>query len=104
MIVILVISILLAIAVPQMIRQKGEVQQKTCVSNLKLMDAAKESYAYEHRIAEGSSVDARTVWIEYCKGELPVCPAGGAYTLGVVGEPPQCSRGNLTPGHKLPGQ
>jgi hypothetical protein len=28
----------------------------------------------------------------------PVCPAGGTYTIGAIGEPPTCS----VPDHKLP--
>jgi hypothetical protein len=37
--------------------------------------------------------------LEYIKGAtLPVCPQGGRYTLGTIGQLPACS----FPGHQLP--
>jgi hypothetical protein len=33
---------------------------------------------------------------------IPVCPEGGIYTLGRVGELPTCSLGDKKPNHKLP--
>ena len=36
------------------------------------------------------------------KSNLPICPAGGIYTIGKIGAPPTCSSSNAFPPHVLP--
>jgi hypothetical protein len=40
------------------------------------------------------------VWSNHWANGIPVCPAGGVYTLGRVGDPPRCSIGGI--GHSVP--
>ncbi len=91
MIVVLIIGVLLAIAVPNFVRARESSRAKACVSNLKQVDSAKEQLAMDEKLAAGSTVDA-TKLLNYVKKE-PTCPSGGTYTYGVIGADPTCSQG-----------
>ena len=61
-----------------------------CVNNLRQIDGAKEQWA----MAVGCKTNGQPVIIsevnEYMN-EIPVCPEGGTYDYGVLGERPSCS-------------
>ncbi|MBN8690047.1 MAG: prepilin-type N-terminal cleavage/methylation domain-containing protein [Armatimonadetes bacterium] len=97
MIVVLIIGILLAIAVPNFVRARETSRTRTCVGNLKQIDSAKEQYAMENRLASGAAVAWANLAPDYLKRQ-PACPSGGTYTIGNVGTDPTCS----TAGHVLP--
>jgi prepilin-type N-terminal cleavage/methylation domain-containing protein len=96
MIVVLIIGILLAIAVPNFIRAREQSRAKSCSSNLKQIDAAKEQYAMDNKLNAGGTVDmtnlvnATTPADGYIK-VVPACPANGSYTVGNVSVDPTCS-------------
>lgn len=92
MVVVLILAILIAIAVPQWYNARGKAHQKVCMTQLREIDGAKEFYASEHRLAPGSAVAVGDLWPEYLKGNaFPACPAGGTYTLQPIGTAPTCS-------------
>ncbi len=102
MIVILIIGVLTAIAVPQFMRARGRSLQKTCILNLRKIADAKEVYAQEQKIADGQPVAMTDIWPEYVRGATaPTCPAGGTYTVGRVGENPECSHADADYPHEL---
>jgi prepilin-type N-terminal cleavage/methylation domain-containing protein len=92
MIVVLIIGILLAIAVPNFVRARESSRTKACVANLKQIEAAKEQWAMDTRAAS----DATPNWNDlvgsdkYMKSQ-PQCPSGGNYTIGNVATLPSCS-------------
>ena len=92
MIVVLIIGILLAIAVPNFVKARESSRTKACVANLKQIDAAKEQWAMDTRAAD----NATPQWSDlvgtdkYMKAQ-PVCPSGGTYTIGNVATSPSCS-------------
>lgn len=90
MIVVLIIGILLAIAVPNFVRARETSRTRSCIANLRQLDSGKEQYAMEARLAAGAAVAMANVVPDYVKKE-PVCPAGGTYTVGNVGADPTCS-------------
>src|SRR4028119_1379428 len=92
MIVVLIIGILLAIAVPNFVRAREASRAKACVSNLKQIQSAKEQWAMDKRIAEGTAaVDAEIFGAGNYIVVRPTCPAdNGAYVLGAVGANPTC--------------
>ena len=98
MIVVLIIGILLAIAVPNFVRARERSRAKTCVGNLKQIDSAKEQYAMEERLDSGATVAGVDLYGDgsapgpYIK-KPPVCASGGTYTVGDVGTDPTCSIG-----------
>jgi prepilin-type N-terminal cleavage/methylation domain-containing protein len=95
MIVVLIIGILLAIAVPNFVKARETSRAKSCVSNLKQIDSAKEQWAMDNKAGEGDTVTDAELWGtgNYIKAE-PSCPSGGAYTVDVVGVNPTCSIGD----------
>lgn len=96
MIVVLIIGILLAIAVPNFVRARESSRAKACVSNLKQIDAAKEQWAMDNNKSNGDACAMGDLVPNYIKS-TPSCPSGGAYTVGDIGTNPTC---NIT-GHQL---
>ena len=56
MIVVLIIGILLAIAVPQWVATRSRAQQRTCLSQLRAISQAKEQFAMEAGKSAGDPV------------------------------------------------
>lgn len=96
MIVVLIIGILLAIAVPNFIRARETSRAKSCVSNLKQIDSAKEQWAMDTKAADGDPGPAMSDIAGpglYIKAE-PECPSNGTYTIDVIGTDPTCDIGD----------
>jgi prepilin-type N-terminal cleavage/methylation domain-containing protein len=92
MIVVLIIGILLAIAVPNFIRARESSRAKSCVSNLKQIDSAKEQWAMDNKKTSADSPTDTDLYgaTKYVKS-TPSCPASGTYTINAVGTGPACS-------------
>jgi prepilin-type N-terminal cleavage/methylation domain-containing protein len=100
MIVVAIIGILVAIAIPNLVKARTLSQTKTCLANLRQLDSAITTMAVEKNMGLGDTIDP-TAFIgptNYLR-ELPRCPAGGDYTFNAIGDDPQVSC-NL-PGHGL---
>lgn len=101
MIVVLIIGILLAIAVPNFVRARESSRAKACVSNLKQIDSAKEQWAMDNKKPAGDSTlkdtDISTLAGSKLVGpdgyikSVPTCEAAGTYTVGPIGTNPECS-------------
>lgn len=96
MIVVLIIGILLAIAVPNFIKARETSRTKSCISNLRQIDAAKEQWAMDNKAADGDAVAWADIVPDYIKSQ-PECPSGGTYTVANVGTNPTCT----IAGHQL---
>lgn len=100
------ILLMVPIAIPNFVKARATSQANACINNLRLMDAAKNEWALENGKTNGTPVtvvDIKPYIKPDASGNLPKCPAGGTYTIGVVGEPPTCSLGTtVTPAHVLP--
>ena len=69
-----------------------------CINNLRQIDGAKQQWALENRKPATALVN-QTELLRYFKNNtMPICPAGGVYTLNTVGLVPICN----IPGHALP--
>jgi len=99
MIVVLIIGILMAIAVPNFIQARSTSRKNSCIANLKQIDSAKEQYAMEAKLDTGATVTSANLAPTYIKA-YPTCPGGGTYTIAVVGTNPSCSLS--ASGHALP--
>lgn len=90
MIVVAIIGLLAAIAIPNFVKARTTAQKNACINNLRQIDGAKEQWALEKKKSAGSaSVDTEIE--EYIKGGAPKCPSGGGYTYGAVDTAPTCS-------------
>lgn len=91
MIVVAIIGLLAAIAIPNFVQARNTSRANACVNNLRIIDASKEQDALENNLATGA---ASANVLNYIKGgALPTCPGGGAYTVDVIGTDPSCSLG-----------
>src|ERR1051325_8286915 len=81
MIVVAIIGLLAAIAIPNFVRARGSAQQNACINNLRQIDSAKQQWALETR-QNGTVVPAATDIAPYLgrSGTLDniACPAGGS--------------------------
>lgn len=101
MIVVAIIGILAAIAIPSFQRSRATTRANACINNMRLIDAAKEQWALANNAADDAvPVDADIQG--YIKGnDVPVCPLGGAaYNINAMGVNPTCSSGD--PKHVMP--
>jgi prepilin-type N-terminal cleavage/methylation domain-containing protein len=100
MIVVLIIGILLAIAIPNFVKARETSRTKSCIANLKQIEAAKEQWAMETRAASTATPTAANLYgaTAYVKN-TPTCPSGGTYTIGDMNTRPTCN-GDTT--HVLP--
>jgi prepilin-type N-terminal cleavage/methylation domain-containing protein len=96
MIVVLIIGILLAIAVPSFINARERSRANACRANLRQIQAAKEQWA----MATNQGATATPGWddlVPTFMQQRPSCPSGGTYTIGNLSTNPTC---NVT-GHTL---
>ena len=102
MIVVAIIGLLAAIAIPNFVKARTTSQQNACINNLRQMDGAVQQYALENKLPSTAAY-ALTDLKPYIKldsnSNIPGCPAGGTYKEGSnVTSPPTCS----VTGHALP--
>jgi len=107
MIVVAIIGLLAAIAIPNFVKARATSQANACINNLRQIDAAANQFALEKAKTSGSAIVMTTDLTPYIKlntaGSIPGCPAGGTYTCDTVGNPPSCSlSATVTPAHVLP--
>jgi prepilin-type N-terminal cleavage/methylation domain-containing protein len=102
MIVVAIIGLLAAIAIPNFVKARATAQQTGCINNLRQMGGAVQTLALEKHKQDSDtySLDELKPYIKLdSNGDLPHCPAGGTYSPGAcVTNDPTCSIAT----HKLP--
>jgi len=88
MIVVAIIGLLAAIAIPSFMKARTTSQKNACINNLRQIEAAKEQWALENKKSTGDDIVESAV-NAYMKTN-PSCPAGGTYTYNVVGTDATC--------------
>jgi len=115
MIVVAIIGLLAAIAIPNFVKARATSQQNACINNMRQISAAVNEWALETGQVSQSTACAGTVTVfgpdlsPYIQlnsaSSIPPCPAGGTYTVAAVGVIPQvtCSLSSLSAEpHKSP--
>jgi prepilin-type N-terminal cleavage/methylation domain-containing protein len=109
MIVVAIIGLLAAIAIPNFVKARTTSQQNACINNLRLIDASKQQWALEQKKQTTDSpagTDLQPYLGRGANGELPTCPIdpqnafSSSYTPNIVGTPPVCNI--LSTSHVLP--
>ncbi len=101
MIVVAIIGLLAAIAIPNFLRARSTSQQNACVNNLRQIDGAIQQWALETGQAAGAAVAADGSGIKPymgrgTAGQLPYCPVdssktwGNSYTVSDINTAPTC--------------
>lgn len=92
MIVVLIIGILLAVAVPNFTTARENSRARACIANLKQIQGAKDQWAIANKKGSTDSCDwSDLVGTDKYMKLTPTCPSGGSYTLGTIGEDPTCN-------------
>jgi prepilin-type N-terminal cleavage/methylation domain-containing protein len=107
MIVVAIIGLLAAIAIPNFVKARATSQANACINNMRQIDAAANQFALEKGKTTGATINYPGDLTPYIKlnasGSIPGCPAGGTYTENTVGNIPTCSLGSsVTPPHISP--
>src|ERR1700743_1464900 len=77
MIVVAIIGLLAAIAIPNFVKARTTSPQNACINNLRLVDSSKQQWALEQRqqsTATPGSTDLQPYLGRGNNGELPTCP------------------------------
>lgn len=91
MIVVAIIGLLAAIAIPNFIKARESSQKNACIANLRQMDGAKNTWALENKkVSSDTPGDSDLFGAALYIREKPACPANGTYTLGTVADKPTC--------------
>jgi len=108
MIVVAIIGLLAAIAIPNFIKARTTAQMNACINNLRQIDGAIQQWALELKKLARASVTFTDI-SSYLRNAV-VCPSGGttfgnSYTITDVSTKPLCQKvpGPVTPpAHALP--
>ena len=103
MIVVAIIGLLAAIAIPNFVRARTTSQQNACINNLRQIDGAIQQWALEQKQSATAAV-VETDVTPYLKNSV-VCPSSGttfanSYTISTVAVRPVCQKVPAT--HVLP--
>jgi len=100
MIVVAIIGLLAAIAIPNFVKARTASQKNACIANLKQIDGAKATWALEQKkVATDTPSDTDLFGATQYIRDKPACPGGGDYTLNDVANKPTCSQSAA--GHSL---
>jgi len=108
MIVVAIIGLLAAIAIPNFVKARATSQANACINNLRQIDAAANQFALEKGRTSTSTCSLASDLTPYIKlnsaSSIPPCPASGVYADTVtIGSNPTCSlTTTVTPAHVLP--
>jgi prepilin-type N-terminal cleavage/methylation domain-containing protein len=101
MIVVAIIGLLAAIAIPNFVKARTASQKNACIANLKQIQGAKATWALEmKKIYTDTPADTDLFGNTQYIRTKPECPGGGTYTLNNVATDPACSLS--ASGHVLP--
>ena len=92
MIVVAIIGLLAAIAIPSFVHARAKSQATACVNNLRQIESAVQQFALEKGKHVGEVIYPYdiTPYIRLnSSSSIPPCPAGGTYSLETVGAIPQ---------------
>lgn len=103
LIVLAIISIILAVAIPSYNTKREESHKQACIVNLRQINSAIDQWAIENSIPTGtvpSGADEDEIYT-YLKGGKPSCTAGGVYTIHAVGDVEQVTCSLSSRGHAI---
>src|ERR1700722_11194101 len=109
MIVVAIIGLLAAIAIPNFVHSRAKSQGTACINNMRQIDSAIQQFAMETGKSPGSTINYPSDLTPYIKlnsaSSIPGCPANGTYTPQPVSSTPSvtCSLSStVDPPHILP--
>ena len=102
MIVVAIIGLLAAIAIPNFVKARTTAQMNACINNLRQIDGAKQQWALEEKMASTDTPSVANLAPYLGRGAAGatldvdiICPANGKYAPGIndCATAPTCSFG-----------
>jgi len=92
MVVIAILGLLLALAIPNFLKTRTHARKQVCIENLSQIESAKQIWGVENSKKEGDTVTESDLVgaTSYIKSR-PVCPAGGTYNYTSIGQNASCN-------------
>ena len=99
MIVVAIIGLLAAIAIPNFVRARTTSQVNACINNLRQIDGAKQQWALDTKALQTATPDLTAIQPYLGRGTngtAPICPSdagnsfASSYTVGNLQTPPVC--------------
>jgi prepilin-type N-terminal cleavage/methylation domain-containing protein len=97
MIVVAIIGLLAAIAIPNFVKAREKAQMEACIANLRQIEGAVQVWAVDMSQPDTATPTWNDLAPNYIRTQ-PTCKGGGVYTIGAVNARPTC---NIT-NHVLP--
>jgi len=99
MIVVAIIGLLAAIAIPNFIKARQSSQTNACINNLRQIEGAKATWALETKqtgaaVPGAADLYGSTLYIR----DTPTCPGSGTYDIAAINAKATCT----IAGHALP--
>lgn len=91
MIVIAIIGLLAAVAVPNFMRATRKAKEQVCSMNRDQIDNAKQLWCTENRKSERDTPSEDEIRVFLKDSKFPLCPGGGTYTINPVDTRSTCS-------------
>ena len=92
MIVVAIIGVLAAVAIPNLIKARKSSAKQACIQNLKSLEGAKALWALESRKNDADvPSDGDLFGADKAISRKPDCPGGGTYDIRAVAEKPTCT-------------
>jgi prepilin-type N-terminal cleavage/methylation domain-containing protein len=93
MIVVAIIGLLAAIAIPNFVKARQTAQTNACINNLRIIDAAKQQWALEKGQVNTVTPDSSDIIPYLGRGGsvMPAEPLNGSYTINALSIVPYCS-------------
>jgi hypothetical protein len=94
------VAVILVISIRAFLIARSEKASAPCINNLRQIAAAENQWVLENSKTTNDVPTSADILPYLRSSHMPVCPDGGTYTIGRVGQPPTCSIGGR--GHTLP--
>ena len=92
MIVVAIIGLLAAIAIPNFVKARTTAQKNACINNLRQIDGAKEQWALENKkTSTDTPVETDLIGTDKYIKVTPSCPGNGTYGYNSMATKPTCS-------------
>lgn len=95
MIVVAIIGLLAAIAIPNFVKARDTAQKNACIANLKQIQGAIQVWAIDNNKTGTDTVTVAVLVPDYIK-KTPACPKGGTYATTTVDADPTCTMAGHT--------
>jgi hypothetical protein len=99
MIVVAIVGLLTAIALPNFARYRESARMRQCIVNLRQLDECKQQWGMEFKKNETEVPGVDDIVPYLRSGNMPECPISGTYRLRRIAYTPVCSLYEM--GHTL---